>query len=63
MTICEVMLISERIRKLIINPKFDLDELRNLAKEEGMVSMVEDGLRKVELGLTTIEEVFRIIRE
>lgn len=63
LTICEVMLVSESIRKLIISPKFDLDELRNLARKEGMVTMVEDGLRKVEMGLTTIEEVFRIIRE
>jgi type IV pilus assembly protein PilB len=63
MTICEVMPISEAIRKLIIDPHFDLDELRLLARKEGMVTMIEDGLRKVELGLTTIEEVFRIIRE
>lgn len=63
LTISEVMSISERIRKFIVNPRFDLDELRKIAREEGMISMVEDGLRKVELGLTTIEEVFRVIRE
>ena len=63
LAITEVMNVSERVRKLIMNPKFDLDELRKVAREEGMVTMVEDGLRKVELGMTTIEEVFRIIRE
>ncbi len=63
LAVCEVMNISERVRKLIMSPRFNLDELRALAREEGMITMVEDGLRKVELGLTTIEEVFRTIRE
>ena len=63
LTICETMLVSERVRKIIISGKFDLDEVRDVARSEGMLTMVEDGLRKVELGLTTIEEIFRIIRE
>jgi type II secretory ATPase GspE/PulE/Tfp pilus assembly ATPase PilB-like protein len=63
LTVCETMLVTERIRKMIISGKFDLDEVRDVAREEGMLTMVEDGLRKVELGLTTIEEIFRIIRE
>jgi type II secretory ATPase GspE/PulE/Tfp pilus assembly ATPase PilB-like protein len=29
----------------------------------GSTTMFEDGLRKVELGQTTIEEVLRVIRE
>jgi type II secretory ATPase GspE/PulE/Tfp pilus assembly ATPase PilB-like protein len=28
-----------------------------------MRTMLEDGLRKVELGMTTIEEIFRVIGE
>lgn len=63
LTVCETMLVTERIRKIIISGKFDLDEVRDIAREEGMLTMVEDGLRKVQLGLTTIEEIFRIIRE
>jgi len=61
--IFEIMEVTEEIRKLIIDPDFDLDKLRDLARENGMITMLEDGLRKVELGLTTIEEVFRVIRE
>lgn len=61
--IFEVMDITEKIRNLIISPNFDLDKLRALAREEGMITMFEDGLRKVERGITTIEEVFRVIRE
>ncbi len=61
--IFEVMEITESVRQLIISPDFSLDKLKRLARQEGMISMFEDGLRKVELGLTTIDEVFRVIRE
>ncbi|KKK61086.1 hypothetical protein LCGC14_3017860, partial [marine sediment metagenome] len=61
--IFEVMEITENIRQLIISPNFDLDTLQHLARKEGMVSMFEDGLRKVELGMTTVDELFRVIRE
>ncbi|MCL4392461.1 GspE/PulE family protein [Patescibacteria group bacterium] len=61
--IFEVLEITEKVRSFIIGKDFDLDNLRNLAKEEGMVTMFEDGLRKVELGMTTIEELFRVMRE
>lgn len=63
MAIFEVLDVSEKIRSLILSKDFNLDNVRKLAKEEGMVTMFEDGLRKVELGLTTIEEVFRVMRE
>jgi len=61
--IFEVLNIDEEIRKLIINPNFSLDNLNNLAKKKGMISMFEDGLRKAIIGITTIEEVLRVIRE
>ncbi len=61
--IFEVLEVTEKIRSLIISRDFDLDNLRKLAREEGMVTMFEDGLRKVELGMTTIEELFRVMRE
>ena len=61
--IFEILNVTENIRKLIISPEFSLDNLRSVAKTEGMVTMLEDGLKKVELGMTTIEEIFRVIRE
>jgi len=61
--IFEVMKITEKIRNYIISPDFALDGLRKLAQQEGMKTMFEDGLRKVERGMTTIEEVFRVIKE
>ncbi|MEK7169612.1 MAG: GspE/PulE family protein [Patescibacteria group bacterium] len=61
--IFEVLNVTENIRKLIISPDFSLDNLRKASRNEGMVTMLEDGLKKVELGMTTIEEIFRVIRE
>lgn len=61
--IFEVLNVTEDVRKLIISPTFSLDNLKSLAKKEGMVGMFEDGLRKVERGMTTMEELLRVIRE
>ncbi|MBI2033998.1 MAG: hypothetical protein HYT13_02785, partial [Candidatus Liptonbacteria bacterium] len=61
--IFEVLDATEKIRKLIIDPNFSLDGLRVATREDGMKTMFEDGLDKVELALTTIDEVLRAIRE
>lgn len=61
--IFEILNVTEEVRKLIISSSFSLDNLKSIAKKEGMVSMFEDGLRKVERGATTIEELLRVIRE
>lgn len=61
--IFEVLNVTEEIRKLIISPDFSLDKLKQLAKEQGMVTLFEDGLRKIEVGVTTVNELLRVIRE
>lgn len=61
--IFEILPGSEEVRKIIVEAGFTLDRLRALARKEGMITMFEDGLRKVERGLTTIEEIFRVIQE
>ena len=61
--IFEVLNISENIRKIIISPNFSLDWLKKQAAAEGMISIFEDGLRKVKLGIITVEELLRVIRE
>jgi type II secretory ATPase GspE/PulE/Tfp pilus assembly ATPase PilB-like protein len=59
----EILDVNEKIRKAITDQNFNLDTLRNLAREQGMVSIFEDGLRKVQQGMTTVDELFRVIRE
>ena len=63
MGIFEVMEIDNDVRSLISVAEFSLDALMALAKEKKMVTMFEDGVRKAELGMTTMEEVLRVIRE
>jgi len=59
----ETLDVGEEMKKLINSPEFSLGRLRKLAKEKKMRTMVEDGLLKAEKGITTIEEVMRVIRE
>ena len=61
--IYEALDVDNDIRALINSPEFTLNSLTDLAKKKGMISMFEDGLRKAELGKTSIEEILRVIRE
>lgn len=61
--IFEVLEINEALRRLVAATDFSLDALADTAKQTGMITMFEDGVRKVEAGMTTIEEVLRVIRE
>jgi len=63
MGIYEAFNVTEDIRKVVIDPSFSLDMLLMVARKQGMVTMFEDGLRKAALGMTTVEEVLRVIRE
>ena len=58
----EVFRVSDAIRELILKLS-PVNEIRKQAAKDGMRSMFEDGLDKVEKGITTIEEVLRVVRE
>ncbi len=57
----EVLEVSKEIKHLITN-KQDSDVIQKKALEEGMTTMLEDGLNKVVKGLTSIEEVLRVTK-
>ncbi|KKU18143.1 MAG: Type II secretion system protein E (GspE) [Parcubacteria group bacterium GW2011_GWA2_46_10] len=61
--IFEVLNVSDGLRGIINDPGFSLDKLRHMARSEGMITMFEDGLRKAGRGMTTIDEVLRVVRE
>lgn len=61
--IFEIVEVTDPIRQLMVSPDFNLDRLREEVKKGGMDTMFEDGLKKVELAITTVEEVLRVIRE
>lgn len=60
--IYEVLKVTETIKALIMQ-NATADAIENQAKEEGMITMIEDGFVKAAQGFTTIEEVLRVIRE
>ncbi len=63
MGIFEILNIDNDMRELISKPSFSSEEISKLVRKKGTINMFEDGLKKAELGLTTIEEVLRVIRE
>jgi general secretion pathway protein E len=62
MGIFELLLVTDEIRKMIIQ-KADANEIRALARQEGMRILLEDGIQKVIAGRTTLGEVLRVTQE
>lgn len=60
--ISEVLVADSAIREAIMR-KASAAELRKLAIKGGMTTMLEDGFGKAQAGLTTIEEVLRVVYE
>lgn len=54
----EVMPITSGLRDMILD-RASTSEIRNLAMQQGMLTLREDGLVKIRKGITTIEEVLR----
>ncbi len=59
--IFSVMVMSEKLKEMTITGASEA-ELTQVAREEGMLTLREDGLRKVRAGVTSIEEVTRVSR-
>jgi len=60
--IFEVLPITEKIGKLILE-RASASEIDAQGKEEGMISLKQDGYLKVTEGITTVEEVLRVAQE
>ncbi|MEI6378462.1 MAG: ATPase, T2SS/T4P/T4SS family [Candidatus Falkowbacteria bacterium] len=58
--IFEILEINDEIRKLIM-AKEDAAVIAEAAHENGMISMLEDGLDKVLSGVTSLDEMIRVI--
>jgi len=62
MGIFEMMDVNDEIRKLII-ANADASVLTRTARKNGMRNLREDGWRKIQDGVTTVEEVMRVTQE
>ncbi|MCK4781788.1 Flp pilus assembly complex ATPase component TadA [Candidatus Parcubacteria bacterium] len=60
--IYEVLDVTEAIKELIMRG-VSSDEIQKQAQQQGMLTMIEDGFIKAAQGLTSIEEVLRVIAE
>ncbi|HTY39816.1 MAG TPA: GspE/PulE family protein, partial [Candidatus Paceibacterota bacterium] len=61
--IYEVVQVTDSIRRLLVDPSFTLQALIAEVRKAGSQTMFEDGLQKVQLGITTVDEVMRVIKE
>jgi len=57
--IFELVSMNNQLRELIVS-RTPVDNLRQVAMTGGMIDLRHDGLRKVQQGITTIEEVLRV---
>ena len=56
----ELMLVSEEVERLTVERR-SADDLRRLAVSEGMQTLREDGICKAREGMTSLEEVLRVL--
>lgn len=56
----EVMMVTEAVERLTVEQK-SADEISRVAQAEGMKTLREDGIDKVLEGITTMEEIARVI--
>ena len=56
----EVMVVTEEIKRMVIERR-STEDLQKTAVMQGMLTLREDGLRKVAAGMTSLEEVFRVV--
>jgi type IV pilus assembly protein PilB len=60
--IFEVLDIDDDVRELITN-RANADQIKQKAIDNGMTTMMEDGLKKAIAGKTTLEEIFRVTKQ
>ena len=58
----EILKMTSTIKDLVMKGSTS-QEIEDQAKKEGMLSMIEDGIFKCVTGMTTIEEVLRVVTE
>jgi len=57
----EVMQMSEEIERLTVE-RASADAIRTVAVQQGMMTLRDDGLEKARMGITTLDEVARVVK-
>lgn len=60
--LAETVIIDDELRRYIMS-QISISEITRYVRSKGMITMYEDGMEKVEKGITTKEEVLRVIHD
>ncbi len=60
--IYEVLEVNDEVRQAIVK-RADSSEIKKMSMKQGMTTMLEDGFKKALAGITTLEEILRVIHE
>jgi type II secretory ATPase GspE/PulE/Tfp pilus assembly ATPase PilB-like protein len=61
--IFEIFVMSPKLEDTILTGQMSSLEIKKLLKEQGMLTMAQDGILKALAGLTSVEEVFRVTQD
>jgi len=61
--IFEAMIMNDELKYLVARKELSLEKIKEIARKNGYRTMFEDALDKISVGITTIEEALRVIRE
>ncbi|MBU2229570.1 type II secretion system protein GspE, partial [Patescibacteria group bacterium] len=59
--IFEIFTMNQEIEEIILSGKVSEYQMKEVATKYGMVTMVQDGLLKAKDGITSVDEVFRVV--
>ena len=59
--ISEILIVNSEISKMINEGK-DRESILQEARKTGFITMIEDGINKLKAGVTTIEEILRVVK-
>jgi type II secretory ATPase GspE/PulE/Tfp pilus assembly ATPase PilB-like protein len=60
--IFEILEVNEEIRELIVS-RVSAEEIAKVSMKNGMIPLIRDGINKASGGITSVEEVMRVLRE
>ncbi|GIW67477.1 MAG: hypothetical protein KatS3mg096_345 [Candidatus Parcubacteria bacterium] len=61
--IFEAMMMNDELKYMIASRELNSEKIKQIARKSGYRTMFEDALDKISVGITTIEEALRVIRE
>lgn len=63
LAIRELLMMTPEMLQLLRKPAREIttDQIQKVAEENGMITMLQDGISKAGRGITTLEEIFRVV--